>query len=186
MIEPMPASAYALLAVGWALWLAPFFLVARMSGPAMTTDHRARWGILLQAVGYTLLWQGAFWLRAPSPARVGASVLLFGTAIGLSWSGARAIGRQWRVDAGLNHDHELVRTGPYRLVRHPIYASMLAAFLATGVILTPLRLWIAAAAIFVAGTEIRVRVEDRLLGLRFGAEFDRYRRAVSAYVPFVR
>jgi protein-S-isoprenylcysteine O-methyltransferase Ste14 len=186
MIGPVPAYAYGLLFVGWVAWLLPFFVIARMSGPAATTDRRARWGMLLQAIGYSLLWQGPFWTRTPSPARLATSIVLFAAAIALSWSGARAIGRQWRMDAGLNPDHELVRTGPYRVVRHPIYASMVAVFFATGAILTSPLLWIAASIVFIAGTEIRVRIEDLLLGSRFGADFDRYRHDVSAYVPYVR
>ncbi len=41
-------------------------------------------------------------------------------------------------------------------------------------------------ALYLAGTEIRVRAEDALLAGRFGDEFERYRRAVKAYIPFVR
>jgi len=41
-------------------------------------------------------------------------------------------------------------------------------------------------ALFISGTEIRVRCEDGLLGSRFGAEFEAYREAVPAYIPFVR
>jgi protein-S-isoprenylcysteine O-methyltransferase Ste14 len=186
MIGVMPAYAYVLLFVGWAAWLLPFFVIARMSGPAATTDRRARWGMLLQAIGYSLLWQGEFWTRTPSVTRFATSIALFAAAIALSWSGARAIGRQWRMDAGLNPDHELVRTGPYRVVRHPIYASMVAVFFATGAILTPPVLWIGASLVFIAGTEIRVRVEDRLLGSHFGPDFALYRHDVSAYVPYVR
>ena len=44
-------------------------------------------------------------------------------------TGVGALGRQWRIDAGLNSDHELVQSGPYRIVRHPIYTSMLCLLL---------------------------------------------------------
>ena len=40
--------------------------------------------------------------------------------------------------------------------------------------------------VFLAGTEIRVRVEDRLLAERFGEEFRRYRQRTPAYIPFLR
>ena len=89
-------------------------------------------------------------------------------------------------DAGLNADHELVRTGPYRIVRHPIYASMLAMFLATGLTIARWPLFAIGAVLMLAGTEIRVRVEDSLLASHFGSKFDDFRRTVPAYIPFIR
>ena len=104
----------------------------------------------------------------------------------LSWTSARALGRQWRFDAGLNADHQLVQEGAYRVVRHPIYASMFALLIGTGLLVTRPAFLAAAIVFFVIGTEIRVRVEDALLASRFGAEFETYRRHVPAYIPFVR
>ena len=104
----------------------------------------------------------------------------------LSWTAVGALGRQWRIDAGLNVDHQLIRSGPYSLVRHPIYTSMLCVFLGTGLIITPWFLFLAALVLFIAGTEIRVRTEDSLLASRFGEEFTNYKRYVPAYVPWLR
>jgi protein-S-isoprenylcysteine O-methyltransferase Ste14 len=53
-------------------------------------------------------------------------------------------------------------------------------------ILTPLRWAAVPLAVFIVGTEIRVRTEDKLLASRFGEAFQRYRKSVSAYIPFVR
>jgi protein-S-isoprenylcysteine O-methyltransferase Ste14 len=89
----------------------------------------------------------------------------------LSWAGTRALGRQKRIDARLSADHELVTHGPYRVVRHPIYTSMLCRI---------------GAVCLVAGTEIRVRIEEKLLAARFGEQYAEYRRRVPAYVPFAR
>lgn len=91
-----------------------------------------------------------------------------------------------RLDAALGADHELVRRGPYRFLRHPIYASMLCVEMGTGFMISPGLLFAGAILVFLAGTEIRVRIEDRLLASRFGEEFLRYQGAVRAYVPFVR
>ena len=77
-------------------------------------------------------------------------------------------------------------SGPYRMVRHPIYTSMLCMLLGTGFLLTPLPQILIATLIFVAGTEIRARIEDRLLESKFRDEFQAYRRTVSAYIPLVR
>jgi protein-S-isoprenylcysteine O-methyltransferase Ste14 len=114
------------------------------------------------------------------------SVLFFALAGFFSWSGARALGRYWRIDAGLSADHELVRSGVYRVVRHPIYASMLCVLLGTGFMFTPLPMLLVAVLVFIIGTEIRVRIEDGLLASRFGAEFRQYQQSVPAYIPFLR
>jgi len=86
----------------------------------------------------------------------------------------------------LNPDHELVTSGPYRLVRHPIYTSMLFLLVGTGFMVTPLPMLLLSAAVFMFGTEIRVRIEDRLLASRFGDRFHGYRRRVPAYIPFAK
>ena len=103
-----------------------------------------------------------------------------------SWSAVRHLGRQFRVNAGLYEDHELVRSGAYAVVRHPIYASLFAILGATLCLFTPIEWAVLSIAFFVAGTEIRVRAEDGLLRERFGQAFEDYRRSVKAYVPFVR
>jgi protein-S-isoprenylcysteine O-methyltransferase Ste14 len=177
---------YVILAVGWLVWVAPFVFVTRRAVKAATLDRRARWGIVLQAAGYSLLWQTRFWEHSSDRWRTLASVCLLVVACLLSWTGARALGRQWRFDAGLSKDHQLVTSGPYRVVRHPIYSSMLSLLLGTGFLITPWPLVLAAVAVFVIGTEIRVRIEDGLLASRFGDEFREYQRSVAAYIPLVR
>ncbi|MDQ6700168.1 MAG: isoprenylcysteine carboxylmethyltransferase family protein, partial [Acidobacteriota bacterium] len=103
-----------------------------------------------------------------------------------SWAAVPALGKQWRIEAGLNADHQLVKSGPYGIVRHPIYASMLAMFLAAGLILTWWPVLLLAFVIFIVGIEIRVRTEDGLLRSRFHQEFEAWRKSVPAYIPFVR
>jgi protein-S-isoprenylcysteine O-methyltransferase Ste14 len=182
----VPPYAYGVLLAGWLIWLLPFFLARRKEQKAVEIDRRARWGMILQAISYSLLWQSRFWETSPPPGRIAVSIFFFAMASALSWTGARALGRQWRLDAGLNADHELVTWGPYRLVRHPIYTSMLCMLLATGSLVTPLPLLLAAVIVMIIGTEIRVRAEERLLGERFGERFRQYRSRVSAYVPWLR
>ena len=177
---------YIILIVGWAVWMLPFLLIRRRSATAHTLDRRARWGIVLQVIALSLLWQNRFWDGSFGYFRVATSFCLFVLAGVLSWTGVRALGRHWRIDAGLNRDHELVRSGPYRVVRHPIYASMLCVLLGTGVMLTPSWLLRASLVLFLIGTEIRIRIEDALLASTFGEEFDDYRRTTPAYIPFVR
>ena len=179
----MPSYAYAILAAGWLFWMMPFLLIKRNRAPGAKLDRRARWGVLFEALADSMLWWGNFWMRSPQPWRVAISVIFFLLAGFLSWTSARALGRHWRIDAGLNPDHQLVRSGAYRVVRHPIYTSML---LGTGFMITPFPMLLLAILLFIIGTEIRVRIEDTLLASRFGDEFHDYQRSVSAYIPFVK
>ena len=185
----MPAHAYAILAAGWVAWITPFLLrvFKRSTGRQAILDRRARWGMPAIAVAYALVWQGEFWTRSPGAWRTVISSLLFVAASILSWTSTRALGRQWRLDAGLSTDHQLVRSGPYSAVRHPIYSSMFCALLGTGLVLaTPPSLLLPAILLLAVGTEIRARVEDKLLASRFGDQFLEYQRSVPAYIPFLK
>lgn len=182
----MPGYAYGFIAAGWLIWMAPFWLAKRRHQRPREVDRRARWGILLVFVAYAILWQNSFWDRPLPGWRVGVSVSFLALAGALSWTATRYLGKQWRIDAGLNPDHELVTSGPYRLVRHPIYTSMLFLLCGTGFMVTPLPLLALAAAVFMVGTEIRVRIEDRLLASRFGDRYREYQRRVPAYIPFLK
>jgi protein-S-isoprenylcysteine O-methyltransferase Ste14 len=187
----MSAFALAVLVGGWLTWLLPFFLVLNRNSQSNNSapqqlDRRARWGIFLQGMGFALTWYGPFWMRAVAPWRIPLSIFFFALAGLLSWTSARTLGRQWRLDAGLNADHELVRSGPYRIVRHPIYLSIIAVMLGTGLLISR-PAWLAAALVLeIIGTEIRVRVEDALLASRFGDKFTEYQRRVPAYIPLMR
>jgi protein-S-isoprenylcysteine O-methyltransferase Ste14 len=107
-------------------------------------------------------------------------------SVALVWAATRHLGKQWRYVAALTEDHELIQTGPYARLRHPIYTSMLGMLLATGAAWTWWPMFAAGVAAFVAGTEIRVRAEDRLLAERFQESFAEYRARVPAFIPFIR
>jgi protein-S-isoprenylcysteine O-methyltransferase Ste14 len=179
----MPVYAYIILAVGTAVWLLPLMLRLSKAGVPQRLDRRARWGVVLVGIGYSLLWQWPFWTRSPGAWRIASSVICFIAASIFSWSAARALGRHLRIDAGLSADHSLVKSGIYGLVRHPVYTSLLLVIIATGLIVAPVGLFVAALAAYLVGTEIRVRIEDGLLASRFGEEFRNYRASVPAYIP---
>lgn len=182
----IPASIYVILATGWLLWVAPFLFALGRKQAAKQVDRRARWGILLVAVSYSIVWQGKFWERSLPGWRVPLGIVFLILAVVLSWTATRSLGRQWRLDAGLNSDHELVTSGPYRFVRHPIYTSMLCLLLGTGLLIATLPLLLLATLVFVIGTEIRVRIEDKLLASHFGEQFQDYKERVGAYIPLVK
>ncbi len=181
----MPVYAYVLIILGIVIWFYPFVPAHQKTPGASIVNRRSRWGVLLQFLAFTLLWQGHFWTRSLPPWRLIVSVVLFALAIALSWTSSRALAGQLRVDAALGADHHLVRSGPYALVRNPIYTSMLLVDFATGVIVTPWQLFVPSLVLFVIGTEIRVRTVEKLLAERFGEEFRDYKSQVRAYIPFV-
>jgi protein-S-isoprenylcysteine O-methyltransferase Ste14 len=177
------------LMVGWFAWLYPLLFRAPhfQKRPSITASTPSVTGLTLECIAIFI----AFVFRLPpdelpSPWRIAASAICAVLAAILSWTSVRHLGRQFRVQAGLYEDHKLVRTGPYAVVRHPIYASLLAVLLCTLFILTPWQWCLVSLVLFVIGTEIRVHAEDHLLASRFPEEFPKYRRQVPAYVPFVR
>jgi protein-S-isoprenylcysteine O-methyltransferase Ste14 len=177
---------YCVIAAGTVLWCAPFVIgFRRTKGSPFLSDTKARWGVALECIGYSLLWQGAFWQMEPAGWRLALSAILFGAACLLSWPSTRALEGHLRVEAGLDADHRLVRTGPYRVVRHPIYTSMLCVLIATGILVAPPLLFFFAVLFFLVGNEIRMRVEDGLLRARFGEQFVDYERAVPRLIPFL-
>jgi len=181
----MPLYIYGVVIAGIVAWFTPFVLAHRKTTSATTVDKRSRWGMLLQLAAFTLLWQGHFWTRQLAPWRLIVCIVCFGLAALLSWASSRALGRELRIDAALGADHLLIRSGPYAVVRNPIYTSMLLVDCAIAVVITPWQLFIASLILFVLGTEIRVRTEETLLGGRFGKEFQNYKNNVPAYIPFL-
>ena len=183
----VPLYGYIIVVVGVVLWMSPFVRTGWSTSATQSVDRRSRWGLVLELVGYTLMLQSPFWAMSPERWRVLASVVCFVIAIALAWTATRALGREHlRFDAAIGAEHELVRSGPYSLVRHPIYTSMLCVLWGVGFMAASPLLFVIATAVFLVGTEIRVRIEDRLLAARFGEQFDQYRRSTRAYLPLVR
>ena len=176
---------YLIIFAGIAIWFYPFVGAHKRTPPAATVNRRSRWGVLLQFLAFTLLWHGHFWARPVVAWKVGTCVALFSLAAVLSWTSSRALAGQLRVDAALGAEHKLVRSGPYALVRNPIYTSMLLVFCAIAAVITDWKVFVVSLIFFIIGTEIRVRTEEKLLASHFGEEFQKYKKNVPAYIPFL-
>jgi protein-S-isoprenylcysteine O-methyltransferase Ste14 len=109
------------------------------------------------------------------------------TAAGLGFSiVARAhIGRNWSGTVTIKESHELVTSGPYRLVRHPIYTGILLAFAGSAIARGEWR-GVIALAIGWAALWRKLRVEERWMIEQFGEAYAAYRRRVPALVPSAR
>src|ERR1700683_4094658 len=156
MLENVAISELVLCWVAWAL----AFWGPRMragSGKIMVRAPASRWGIFVTALGFGLIWTH---VRPVGFEKSGPSLIasmIFGPfSAALAWAATRHLGKQWRFEAALSADHSLIQTGPYALIRHPIYASMFGMFLAAGLAIGWWPLFLAGLVFFVAGTEVRL------------------------------
>jgi protein-S-isoprenylcysteine O-methyltransferase Ste14 len=182
----MRTLAYAAVLAGWVAWFWPFIFHAqhgRKVRKLATLTGATVAGIALEAAAFLVAF---LFHEAAGTLRLALAVALLPVPIWLAWTAVPHLGKQFRIRAGLFADHELVRTGPYAIVRHPIYASLLLMLLSNLLLLTRWPWWLVALSVFIAGTEIRVRTEDVLLRSAFGEDFERYRASVPAYLPFLR
>jgi len=176
------------IALCWIAWWVPFVRAPHsQKRESITVVGPTRIGVFLEVLAIALIFVWRLPADAlPSIGRIVAAIVLALIALILAWTAVPHLGKQFRVHAGLYVDHELVRSGPYSVVRHPIYAALLAMFLSTALLLAPWKAILVLLAVFIIGTEIRVRSEDKLLASRFGQQFADYKRNVRAYVPFLR
>ena len=184
-----PLLRFLLLIVEWLGFGAGFlFRPKGPDGATPSTQKReplALVGLALQGVGFFIAW----WrVGGPGAGAMPVAVQWLGLAIGaagvaLAFSAARHLGKQWALQARLVEGHELITSGPYARIRHPIYTAMLGMLLAVaGVVGTPLRLGLALA-FFLIGTFLRTQMEERLLRSQFGTTFDAYRQRTGWLLP---
>lgn len=186
---PLEIAAWTELGICWVAWSMAFVKPGRRAaGQKMTVrDRSSLAGIAIVGLGFACIWTFVFPKGFEKSAiSLIASMLVGPPSVALAWMATRHLDKQWRFEAALSEDHELITTGPYRWLRHPIYASILGMLLATGLAKTWWPLFLAGILFGIIGTEIRVRAEDRLLAMRFGETFARFKAGTKAYIPFMR
>jgi len=171
-----------------------YWLVAALWSKPVARRER-----LLTRVVHLAIMIAAVVLLFSNSARVGMlGARLLPESEGICWAGlgltvagcafavwARAwLGPNWSATVTRKQDHELVRSGPYAVVRHPIYAGFLLAILGTALALGEVRGLVALTLAFV-GWFTKARTEERFLVEEFGDRYLRYRREVKQLIPFV-
>ncbi|HTY60863.1 MAG TPA: isoprenylcysteine carboxylmethyltransferase family protein [Acidobacteriota bacterium] len=116
----------------------------------------------------------AFW----SGAAITACGLLFSV-----WA-RRHLGRNWSQAVTLKKDHELITSGPYALVRHPIYTGLVLGILGSAVARGEWRGIVAVALVFVALWR-KLRLEEKWMREQFGESYEAYSQKVAALVPYI-
>src|ERR1700739_86115 len=126
---------------------------------------------------YLQLWTAGLW-----PFWLGAAVPISGLLFAI-WA-REHLGRNWSRSVTIKQDHELITTGPYAVVRHPIYTGMLAGFLGMGIAISQVRGFIVFALIFLAFW-IKLRMEERWMRSQFGETYTAYAHQTAALVPYL-
>ena len=113
---------------------------------------------------------------------LGLALYVVGNA--LAFAAVGTLGKQYSGYVTLQKDHQLVQTGLYGVIRHPIYLRVLLVMIGVPLVF---RSWLflvmlPLGAVFVAA---RIRAEEKLLGEQFGAEFEAYRKRTWRLLPYV-
>ena len=159
-------------------------IVERQSAASMLA-HRLPvglgwWTMIIPKWPGPMSWQ--FIPRTPLFQLVGAAICIYGLAFTL-WARYTLAGN-WSSDVTFKKDHQLIRSGPYRIVRHPIYTGLLVMCLGTAIHLGQVR-GILSLLLFGLGFWIKLSQEERLLLRHFPDDYPTYRREVKALIPFV-
>ena len=175
-----------LMACLWLAWMVSWHLAALWRGGKRDEAPRREYRVhfLIAIVGFFLAFAG--WppmapLWPPSAALGWAMVALTVAGFAFAWWARIHLGRLWSGGVVLRDGHRVVDSGPYALVRHPIYTGLFAAVIAMAVTRgTPLSLL--GAALFVLGFTLKARVEERFLEAAL-PDYAAYRRRVGMIVP---
>jgi protein-S-isoprenylcysteine O-methyltransferase Ste14 len=177
-------------AAAWVCWAAAWLVLSRGVKPAVRHEShlsRALHLVPLFAGGLLLAQQrGLGWLEAPVVQRAawmaptGAAL----TAAGLIFAvwARLVLGGNWSGTVTVKRDHELIRTGPYALARHPIYTGMLTGLVGTALAIDAWRAVLAFAIVTLSFLR-KLRTEEAFMRAEFGASYDAYRAEVPALVP---
>ena len=110
----------------------------------------------------------------------GVAVMVMGLAIAV-WARVH-LGTNWSGVVTLKEGHELIRTGPYRNIRHPIYTGILIGFLGSAIVNGQVRGLVAVAVIW-ASFYIKARREEKLLTQEFGPKFAEHKQHTGMFLP---
>jgi protein-S-isoprenylcysteine O-methyltransferase Ste14 len=126
---------------------------------------------------YFQLWPPGYWSFW-----LGAAITVAGLLFAV-WA-REHLGRNWSRSVTIKQDHELITTGPYAVVRHPIYTGILAGFLGMAIAISQVRGVIVLALILIVFW-IKFRMEEQWMRSQFGETYATYARKTSALVPYL-
>jgi len=176
----------------WIAWATYWFIASRSAAATQSSEGLlARLQHLLPlAIGFALIFSGGNlrlipgkWHHLRPLAYAGTTLTAFGLLFS-AW-GRYHLGQYWSGIISLKEGHRLVRTGPYKLVRHPLYTGFLSAVLATAIAATTYDALLGALLILTAYS-LKIRREEKVLLNAFGEEYVQFKRETPALIPLPR
>jgi protein-S-isoprenylcysteine O-methyltransferase Ste14 len=179
--------------VSWVVWLVSWLAAAAWSDraakrPAFGEELLYRTltvaGAVLLFADVDFLHQGPLrrWDLSPGANWVLVAVVLFGFIV--TWWARLYLGRLWSSSVTKKAEHRVIDTGPYAIVRHPIYTGIIIAIFATAA-QKGAPIGIAGAILMTFGFRIKAKLEERFLREQLGTDaYDAYRRKTPMLIPF--
>ena len=193
--SPLPPSQPEVVIYGlWAFWVVSWFAAAVWTS---RTVKRPFFGSeivyrLVTVIGALMLFgsfraaRGLPHLWPHNEMLDWAMAALTATGIAFTWWARIHLGRLWSGNVTKKTGHHVVDTGPYRIVRHPIYTGIILASYATAVASGTLVAFVGAT-VMLLGWYIKARLEERFLRLELDAQaYDAYAARVPMLIPFVK
>ena len=180
-----------LIAGIWVVWFVFWRFAARGAKPDEQKESigsRLSYLVPMLVVIALVMWQDwPGWLGAQlldggwTEYWISVSILAFGLFFAV-WA-RKTLGDNWSGRITVKSGHELIRSGPYRWIRHPIYTGgllgLIGTALASGKVSGFLGVLLAVGALV-----YKLRIEERVMSAQFGDQYREYRRASWALVPF--
>jgi protein-S-isoprenylcysteine O-methyltransferase Ste14 len=174
--------------VPWVIFSLYWEIAAKNSAPAIKSESRFSRGIhvVLANAALVLIF---FPIRSLNQRFLPDNLFIKLAGIALEFAGVavaiwarRILGRNWSGEITIKEDHELIRTGPYGVVRHPIYTGLLAMYVGTAIASGHMHA-LAGLAIGILAYLRKVRMEETNLTHAFGEKYGAYRKDTWAIVP---
>jgi protein-S-isoprenylcysteine O-methyltransferase Ste14 len=175
----------------WAAWAISWLTAAVWMDPA-----QKRVGLRAELPYRLTMWLGMAVLFVPAHGYEGVlrlwhiglagawiCIALIALGIAFAWWARIHLGRLWSGEITVKADHRIVDTGPYAIVRHPIYTGLLLSIFATAAAKGTI-LGLAGAGLLLLGIWLKAQIEERWLAGELGSVYDAYRRRVPMLVPF--
>jgi protein-S-isoprenylcysteine O-methyltransferase Ste14 len=187
-------NAYMVVVVTWGIFWAYWFVSGLLTSSRVKRGQSST-STWLEWVLLTL----GFWTLFSSPAIFGISsarflpdsiaVNLIGIVILISGliftiQARIQLGQNWSGRVTIKVDHQLIQSGPYKIVRHPIYTGILFGFIGSVIVIGKLGSLLGFVPIL-ADLIVKISKEEKFLLEEFGSNYIQYKKTVKALIPFI-